>query len=255
MAKSAEDESKFQIVDAIISMLSHDLRNPLHLIQLNASLLEHHASSLEHSSSRAPEKIREQVAGIHRAVRSMTRMITTLLDASSINSGKLPITKTQVDAAEDVLEAVEEFLPVAEGRNLKITVEMPDRPLWVLYDQYRIRQVLGNLIANAIKYADPESTIHIIAQRHPDDPLQIRFQVRSKGNIIPPEMRKIIFERFAHLQRSKSTIDPESIGLGLWIADWIITEHDGTIWVEETKLNDGNNFCFVMPRNVPDNLL
>jgi signal transduction histidine kinase len=246
MAKKPEDKNQFKVVDAIIAMVSHDLRNPLHSIHMSASLIAQDSSD---------PKIHQRVDGIHRAVNSMTRMIGTLLDAGRINAGKLPINKSQVDATQDVLEVVEEFLPIAEYRKLKLDVEIPERPIWVNYDSDRIQQVLGNLVANALKYATSESTIHIIVSRDTLDPKMIRFEVRNKGDIIPPAHRRIIFERFAHLERSRMPTDPESIGLGLWIADWIVTEHRGHIWVEETVTNDGNRFCFILPRDVPDSLV
>ncbi len=246
MVKKPADEDQFKVVDAIVSMVSHDLRNPLHSIHMSASLIAQDASD---------PRIQLRVQSIHRAVNSMTRMISTLLDAGKINAGRLPINKALVDAAEDVIEVVEEFLPIAEYRNLKLDVEIPERPLWVHYDRDRIQQVLGNLIANALKYATSESTIHIIVSRDPGDPRMLRFEVRNKGDIIPPHHRHLIFERFASFEQSRTHTDPESIGLGLWIADWIITEHAGRIWVEETDTQDGNRFCFTLPRDVDDHLI
>lgn len=247
-AARGEDVPRFKMVDAFVSMLSHDLRNPLSSIHLSAALLLQDIPT-------GPEgvKARHRVAAIQRSVATMMRMIGTLLDVNLINTGRLPIKPELVDAADDVLEVIDEFMPIASHKNRILDARIPDRPLWVVHDKDRIRQVLGNLVANALRHSPPGSTIQIIAEKLPEDPAWIRFKVCNEGAVVPEGERSRIFERYVQSSDQVSDLrnDPNSVGLGLWIAHWLISEHQGKIWVEPTEEKNGNAFCFMYPRHIP----
>ncbi len=247
-SERAEDIPRFKMVDAFVAMLSHDLRNPLSSVHLSAALLLQ-----DMPPGALGDKARQRVGTIQRSVATMMRMISTLLDVNSINNGKLPLHMKLTDAAEDVLEVIDDFMPIATHKHRSLDAVVPDRPLWVVHDKDRIRQALGNLVANALSHSPPGSTIKIIADKLPEDPAWIRFRVCNQGAIVPAEERSRIFERYVQTSETAHDYrkDPNSVGLGLWIAHWLVAEHRGKIWVEPTEEEDGNAFCFIYPRNVP----
>ncbi len=238
------DVQRFKMIDAFISMLSHDLRNPLSSVHMNAALLLQ-----DIPPGKEGDKARQRVASMQRSVASMTRMISALLDVNLINAGKLPLRLEMADAADDVLEVIDEFIPIASYKERILDVHVPDRPLWVKHDKDRIRQVLGNLVSNAIRYSPIHSTIRIVAEKYPKDPSWIQFRVYNDGYVIPDKEHGRIFDRYTQFEDGAPRSDPNSVGLGLWIARWLVGAHNGKIWVESKP--EGNEFCFIYPRNVP----
>jgi signal transduction histidine kinase len=234
-----EEESESIKVSPFISIVSHDLRTPLSAIHLSAALIIQDAPS-----GHRGQRIRHRVEVIQRQVSSMVRMINTLLDAEKISAGELPINKTEVDAAEDILEVLDEFMSIATFADVLLDAKIPERPCKAHYDKDRIRQVLSNLVSNALKFAIKGSVCTLLV-KNDDDPAYVRFEVSNLGPRIPKSKREIIFEKF---QRGNNKQDDNiSSGLGLWIARWIVEAHGGKIWVEPIK--HGNVFCFTVPKN------
>ncbi len=237
----ADDKPEINSLDAFVSTVSHDLRTPLSTIHLSASLM------LQDSpTGPVGERLRARIAIIQRQVAAAQRLITTLLDAERINLGKLPIAKAEVDAAQDLLEVLDEFIPIAAYRNVLVDADIPIKPLHAIYDKDRIRQVLGNLVGNALKFAVEGSICYLRVCVDDTNPKMVRFEVTNVGEVIPSEKREIIFARFERAEYSHEYSTDMSTGLGLWIAKWIVEEHGGRIWVEPTS--EGNKFCFTLPR-------
>lgn len=234
MAKKERDIA----LDTFVSTISHDLRTPLSAIHLSAALIMQDVPSGPRG-----ERIKSRVAIIQRQVATMIRMVTTLLDAEKISAGKLPLNKQDVDASEDLLEVLDEFMPVAVHADIVLDVAIPERPCPACYDKDRIKQVLSNLISNALRFATKGSTVTLLVKAD-DEPGFIRFEVSNFGEPIAEDKRQFIFERYSKGADAHSHI---SHGLGLWIARWIVEEHGGKIWVDPTP--DGNIFCFKVPKN------
>lgn len=234
------EDKKPSNLEAFITTVAHDLRAPLSAIHLSASLILQDTQSSTTASSN--ERTRQRIGIIQRQVAAMIRMVTTFLDAEKISLGKLPINKKEVDAVQDVLEILDEFISVATYRHILLDAYIPEKPLLAYYDKDRIRQVLGNLVSNALKFAN-EGTACTLAVRKDKDSDWIRFEIVNSGDVIPEDKREFIFGRGETFEN-----DLVSSGLGLWIARWIVHEHGGKIWVEPAKGEiSGNMFCFVLP--------
>lgn len=227
-------------LEAFISTLSHDLRAPLSVIKISAALILQDV----HLNPNDDERIRYRIKIIQRQATVMFRMINTLLDAEKIAAGHLPIEKKEVDAVADVFEVLEEFIPIATARNVLIDVVIPERPVISYYDRDRIRQVLGNLVSNALKFAKEGTTCTISLLREKEC---VRFEVLNIGEVISEDKRKLIFEKFYRGTYTNGEDNINSSGLGLWIARWIVTEHGGEIWVESETSLQRNRFCFTIP--------
>lgn len=220
-----------------LAIVSHDLRNPLNAIVLNAALINQ-----EIPVGDSGERIRKRVANIQRLADSMNRLITVILDVESIDAGRLPISKGDFALVDVLAETVESFLIIANSHKIKIDADLPDPSIMASFDYDRILQVLSNLMGNAVKFTPPEGMINVSANVR-EEQKDILFTVSNTGPTIPPEMREIIFDKFSQIQKGDRT----GLGLGLYICKWIVEAHDGKIWVADHDKNE-TTFCFNIPR-------
>lgn len=215
-----------------LAIVSHDLRNPLNTIRLAASVLKE--ESLE------PGIAERSRLSIDRAVSRMTRLISDLLDFSSIQGGRLSVQLAPVDSATVAEEAVEAARPDAAAHGLLLSLEAS--PILVRADRDRLLQALGNLLGNAIKVTT-EGSISVRVTR---DAEGARFSVTDTGPGIPPEDAARLFEPY---WRAKD-LSYKGTGLGLAITRGIVEAHGGTIWLESTP-GHGATFYFTIPYAVP----
>jgi PAS domain S-box-containing protein len=218
--------------DAVLAIVSHDLRNPLNTLSMASGLL------LE---DLAEEKKQAQAVIIRRAVEQMDRLVKDLLDAARIEGGGgLALSREAVPATEVVQNVAEMFASLAEAKGLTIRVEATDEGE-VLADPDRITQVFGNLISNAAHHMPEGGEIALGAEPWEDG--FFRFSVRDSGPGIAAEHLSRVFDRFWQAEKNRRT----GAGLGLAIAKGIIEGHGGRIWVE-SQIDIGCTFSFTLPR-------
>ncbi|MGC9521619.1 MAG: ATP-binding protein [Anaerolineae bacterium] len=216
-----------------VSTVSHDLRTPLTTIQGYVELL-----------NRAGPLNELQTSFVDKALSSLshiTDLISDLLDIGRIEAGyDLEMTSLRLD---DLIRSAVEAAQVAAAQDgISVSLTLPDSPMWVWGNKRRLRQVLDNLIHNAIKYNRPEGWIEVLARRDAD---HFVVSVRDSGIGIPPQEQSRIFERFYRVQ-SAETEDVPGTGLGLAIVKSVVERHKGRIWVESVY-GEGSTFTFVMP--------
>ena len=224
--------------DDFLGMVSHDLRNLLAGIALNAQLLATQASESEEG--------RRTVAAtksIRRYIARMNRLVGDLVDVASIDAGHLAIQPAKTDATALVLEAIDAFVPVAAEKGLALSGAAMERPLLAELDHDRVFQVLANLITNAIKFTPTGGAIAVGVRRDDD---YLHFFVQDTGQGIPPQVLDDVFERFWKLGKN----DKRGLGLGLHISKCIVVAHGGSIWVEST-VQHGSTFHFTIPTSGP----
>ena len=219
--------------DELLSVVAHDLRNPLSGIALWAKYLDDTAPAGE-----AGEGVRKGAAAIRDGVRRTTLLIKDLGDVASIESGQLRLRTQEADAHAIVSSAVEALAPLAVEKELSLTGEAPS--VHLVCDPNRVEEVLGNLVANAIKLTPERGRITIGAERSGDD---VRFSVADTGPGIPEDAREHIFERY---WRGRERDLTKGVGLGLFIAKGIVAGHGGKIWVD-SALGRGSTFYFTIP--------
>jgi signal transduction histidine kinase len=156
-----------------------------------------------------------------------------------VNAGKLRVVAQSRDAAEVVREAVEAFRPLAEEKNLTLSLSETGGPFDARVDHDRIFQVLSNLLSNAIKFSSPGGKIFVSLSTI-DHFVQVA--VRDFG----PGIDEADFERIFECYRQLDGSDTTGLGLGLFISKSIVQAHGGRIWAE-SKLGAGSTFFFTVP--------
>jgi signal transduction histidine kinase len=216
--------------EEILSVVSHDLRNPLGAILMCASAILH--VSADDSGGR----VRKNIERIHRQAERMARYISDLVDFAGIEQGRIRLERREHPPEEIVIAASEMFGPIAEERGLTFEMQvLPNLPA-VQCDSERAVQVLTNLVANALKVTPKGGAVSIGAETKDNS---VVFFVRDTGPGIEQEELPNLFERH---WRSKSTTY-KGAGLGLSIARGIVSAHGGRIWAE-SQVGAGATFYF-----------
>jgi signal transduction histidine kinase len=218
----------------LLAVVSHDLKNPLGVVQLASALL------LRGSQGKpGAEQVQKQAGRIQAAAERMGRLISDLLDWGRIEAGGLPLEPAVHGVAELLTEALESVRPLAEARGLRVMAEPPDEEMWVRCDRTRVLQVLGNLLGNAVKFTPSGGTLTVGARLWRGE---AQLWVRDTGTGIPPEHLSYVFERYWQAKDAES----RGTGLGLCIAKGIVEAHGGRIWAE-SRLGQGSLFTFTLP--------
>ena len=226
-------ERASRVRDECLSIVAHDLGTPMSAIGVWAAHMMDSAPAGDDG-----EEIRLGASKIQEGVRQMAWLLHDLRDVASIDSGHFKIEKQERDAEAIVTGTVQTFAPLCAERSLSIAGKAA--ALRVRCDPNRVQQVLGNLIANAIKYTPRGGNITVLATPFEGG---VRFSVQDTGPGIPLEARKLVFDRY---WRGKERNRTEGVGLGLFIAKGIIEAHGGAIWVESV-VGRGSTFYFTLP--------
>lgn len=219
--------------DEVLSVVSHDLRNPLSAVSMCArTLLE--------TPPKAEADRRKLYQSLLAAADWMHTLMQDLLDVASIDAGRLAISPEPQSVAH-MIEAGIHMLAgraAAEGVALVVAVDTATPP--VNADSARILQVLSNLLSNAIKYSPRGGTVTVGATPRNGE---VTIWVQDHGTGIAAEHLPHVFDRFWHMRGKSRT---RGTGLGLAIASGIVRAHGGRIWVE-SKLDVGSTFYFTLP--------
>jgi signal transduction histidine kinase len=230
--KAAQDATRAR--DDLVAIVSHDLRNPVHTINMAAAFLLEIAPPVDRRITS-----RRQLEVIQRAAHRANRLISDLLDVAKIQAGGMAVEPTPIDVPSLVQEAVDAVTPLASAKQLRVDRVISTEFRQVCADRDRVLQVFGNLLGNAIKFTPSGGQITITADA---EATQAHFCVSDTGPGIPPEHVPHVFDRY---WQAKSTAKLGT-GLGLSIAKGIVEAHSGKIWVE-SEPGKGASFNFTLP--------
>src|SRR4051812_27628080 len=220
--------------DEFLAMLAHELRNPLAPLRTGLELLK-----LEPS----PHVVSRAKATMERQVANLTRLVDDLLDVSRISRGKIALKRTVLDARQRVSEAVTAAQLSASRKNLRVELQIPDRPVTVDADPVRLEQMLGNLIGNAMKFTLPGGEICVSLETADDWAV---MRVRDTGIGIPAGHLDKVFELFgqaaASLDRSQG-----GLGIGLTVVRLIAELHGGRAQVFSEGVGQGTEAVVHLP--------
>ena len=219
--------------DDFLGVVAHDLRDLLGGVVMSAAAIVKVVGATEHAARVTPE-----IARIRRHTARANRLIADLVDIASIDAGRLAMLPRPGDLQSLLCEAGDEFRPSAAAKNIELDVDDGRAALPAAFDHARMFQVIGNLIANAIKFSPGGSRITLCVQRRGDHAL---CTVSDQGTGIPADQIEKVFERFVQVN-----VDQRGLGLGLFIAKQIVEAHGGRIWAEST-LGQGTSVQFTIP--------
>ncbi len=219
--------------NAFLGMVGHELRNPIMAFGAGLHLLQRRAGE------EAGEQVRERM---ERQVRHMTRLIEDLLDVARIDQGKIVLRTGRMDLADAVALAVELSRPQIDARGHRLTLDLPDMPIWLNADQARIAQVVSNLLSNAAKYTPEGGAIDLRVRREAG---QVAIEVADTGLGIPPAMQGQVFDLFAQVERGGEESD--GLGIGLALVRQLVSLHGGTIALKESVVGKGSTFRVLLP--------
>ena len=218
----------------LTSMIFHDLRSPLGNVLSSLEVLKTFMKDDD-------EALQAVLAIALRSGRRLSRLIEQLLDLEQLETGQAVLSKSKGSLSSLIVEAVEEVLPVAEGKGHVLSFDLGTDSLPLVdMDSEMIRRVLINILENAITYSRSEGNIAVALDRSDNS---LRVGVSDNGPGIPKEDQKRIFEKFARVQRKGR---PKGLGLGLAFCRLAVEAHGGRIWVE-SETGQGSTFYFTLP--------
>ena len=218
-----------------VSLVSHQLRTPLTAIKYFSEIL------LSGSPGKLNFKQKEFLSDISSSTNRLVFLVGTLLDIARLESGKINLALEKVALKTLFDEAASELAQLSRKKKLKIQVRFAKNVRFALIDPKLIKQVMINLMANAIKYSNMGTTIEINASQNKNGAIVV---VKNQGIEILPEDKPHIFLKFFRTEPARRA-DSEGSGLGLYLSRLIIEAHDGKMWFESNKKT--TCFFFTLP--------
>lgn len=235
---NAELRELDRLKSEFVSTVSHELRTPLNIIIGHAEVLQ------DELFGPLNDHQKRYVDNIVRSARHLLDLVENILDLSKIESGKLELNMQPFDVAEAVEEVRALLAPLAERKNIRLRVRIDPDLREVVADRLRFKQILYNLMSNAIKFTPDGGRVNVVLERLPDGWVQIVVQDTGIG--IPKEHFETIFERFRQLDSSFSR-EWEGTGLGLALTREFVRLHGGRIEVQ-SEVGKGSTFTVFLPQ-------
>ena len=241
-AKQRDLENKKQIAELaneaksqFLANITHELRTPLH------GILSFAGFGIKKHQDAKPEKILHFFKMIEESGKTLLVLVNDLLDSAKLESGKMTFNFDSSDIKKDVDHVISELTTMLSDKNITVNNHKPDFDVVVVHDTEKIKQVVRNLLGNAIKFTPENEAIDITTAINND---KIRVSIKDRGIGIPENELESVFDKF--VQSSKTGANFGGTGLGLSICKDIINAHNGCIWAENTT-DGGAKFIFEVP--------
>ncbi len=230
---------KLKVLDdaksAFIAIASHQLRTPLTTTKGYISMV------LENDYGELPKKIREPLINVYQSNERLISLVNNLLNISKINAGKMELNFEKIYLQDLIKSTIDELENDARKKNITLIFEKPlKKEYQVLVDKESIRQVILNIVDNAIKYTNSgKITVSLKKNGY-----NYRIKIQDTGEGLTKEEITEIFKSFFRGKRSRKTIGS---GLGLHIAKKFVKMHKGEVWVESQGKGKGSTFYIDLP--------
>ncbi|MGZ7457484.1 hybrid sensor histidine kinase/response regulator [Pseudomonas sp. Ma2-10] len=232
-----ELEQAVRMRDDFMSIVAHEVRTPLNGLILETQLRKMHLAR-DNAAAFTLDKMHAMVDRDERQIKSLIRLIEDMLDVSRIRTGKLSIRPARFDLSALVRGLLQNFAPQIDAAESSVTFEA-EQPVVGNWDEFRIEQVISNLLTNALRYgAKSPITVKVYSESH-----QARVEVRDFGIGIGEENQKRIFQQFERVTAKHAVA---GLGLGLFISEQIVAAHGGSITVE-SRIGEGALFRVCLP--------
>lgn len=235
--RRAELQAANALKDQFLAVLSHELKNPLNLIQLHAELLARLPEVQgQPAVARATEVIRQ-------TVRSQARLIDDLLDLSRVTAGKLTLDRAPVSVMGVIDRVVDTVRDDAVRRQLRLTTEARDPDLQALADAGRLEQIVVNLLSNALKFTPAGGAVHVSVAREDD---RVRIDVADTGRGFDPRLAAPLFHPFRQGE-APTTREHGGLGVGLALVKHLAELHEGRAEASSEGRDRGARFSVWLP--------
>ena len=232
-----ELEQAVRMRDDFMSIVAHEVRTPLNGLILETQLRKMHLAR-DNAAAFTLDKMHAMVDRDERQIKSLIRLIEDMLDVSRIRTGKLSIRPTRFDLSALVRSLLQNFAPQVDAAESTVTLEA-EQPVVGSWDEFRIEQVISNLLTNALRYgAKSPITVKVYSESG-----QAWVEVRDLGIGIGEENQKRIFQQFERVTAKHAVA---GLGLGLYISEQIVAAHGGSITVE-SRIGEGALFRVCLP--------
>lgn len=226
--------------EEFFSIASHELRTPLTAIRWNTfMLLSDNANKIK------PEQKHRLLDDIHNASIRLVSIVSDFLEISRLEQKKIVLEKVEFDVVKTVSDCVQNLAQMALQKGL--TLEMPESiqgPVLVIGDSNRVKQVLDNLVGNALKYTD-KGTIGVSIEKSSS---YVKVLIKDSGIGISSQNQTRLFKKFQQANEDMlAREDSQSAGLGLYISKLVMSEMGGLIALERSVLGEGSTFSFTLP--------
>jgi PAS domain S-box-containing protein len=239
-----EKEARLNLEDALTKRvefaraLVHELKTPLTPILAASELL---AEEVENKSAQ------RLIASIERSASTLNTRIDTLLDLAKGEVDMLDLDLEEVDTLVFLNNISDEMLPVASSRNISLVLDVPTSLPSIRADESRLKQVVMNILSNALKWTPEEGRVTIRARENEDIMI---IEVQDTGPGIARESQGRLFEAYYRVKNNRQRLG--GLGLGLALSKTIVEAHNGKIWVDSAE-GKGSTFSFSVPVCVPGN--
>ena len=222
--------------EVFLSAAKHEMRTPLTAILASSDLLKRDGTDIE------PDRHEKLVLTIHEQASHLRDLVNEILELSRLEGGSLRLEREPQPLNDLIAEALRATEGQAARRGIRLQEDLEDNIPAILLDGLKIRQVVINLIANAIKFSSPGGIVEIISRTHDNEAI---VEVRDKGIGIRAEDTETIFQLFT---RSEQAVGQsiEGLGLGLYLVKRYVELHEGRVWLESTH-GKGSRFYFALP--------
>ena len=216
----------------LMADVSHELRTPLSALEGNLRAALDHVTTLDES----------EIAHLYEQTRHLIRLVNDLRELGLAESRQLPLEKRPTDLGALVIETLQALEPLADDQGIRL-IDRIDRQPEVLVDPSRIRQVLFNLLTNALRHTPPGGAITVSVCGGAGE---IRLVVHDTGEGLEPEQLAAVFDRFYRADKSRSR-ETGGTGLGLAIVKAICEAHGGRVEVASAGNGRGSTFSVTLP--------
>ena len=219
-----------------LAIMSHELKNPLNLVLMNAELID------RTPEANASPTLSRAVDVIRRTVHSQSQIIDDLLDLSRLNTGKLALNRTAVQYRPVVERILEAVCQEAKSKHIEVTGEIDD--LVTYADAVRVEQIVWNLVSNAVKFTPSGGRIGVRVRR---DGASARLEVTDTGRGIAPGAIDRVFDMFEQAEGTSSTRREGGMGIGLALVKQLARLHGGRVEARSEGLGMGATFTVWLP--------